>query len=224
MLVCSVLVVVAAVVVATTLAGSGGGGGAVVLTNGSRPGHAYVGGNAFHPGEVADFPVTVENTGSAPVTLLSARLIPVPGFRMPRLIHLGVLAEHEELLTSAQGWPIRETDHPPGGWAIRPFHGYVVLPWSVRKRRHLGAIQDMIEYGVVGSGVNVNYAAAGLRVTYRVGGSIHTQNLYDGGVDCVLAASTFGYKHARFEAQTRKYCDGSYERVSNAVFKLAAGG
>jgi hypothetical protein len=144
MLAGGVLVIVA--VTAAVITGTAGS--AAVLTNGSPPGGDYVGGIAVPTGQVADFPVTVENTGSAPVTLQSVRLIPLPGFRLPRLVHVGVLAEHKELLSAARGWPIRESGSPPSEWALRPLRGYVVLPWGLRQSRHLGPLQDMIEYGV----------------------------------------------------------------------------
>src|SRR6202049_4885691 len=76
------------------------GGAAGVLSNGSPAGGTYQGGIGNLPGQVSDFPVTVQNMGSVPVTLESATLLPEPGFRTPRLVHLGVLVEHFNLLAS----------------------------------------------------------------------------------------------------------------------------
>ena len=45
----------------------------------------------------------------------------------------------------------------------------------------------MIEYGVVGTRLG-RYGAAGLLVSYRVGGSIQTARLLDGGLVCVATS------------------------------------
>ena len=163
------------------------------------------------PGTVVDFPVTVENQGSAPVTLLGASLIPVPGSPTPRLIHLGVLAEHVNLLSSGRGWPVwKGSSAAAGHWLVRPLRGYLVLPWSERQRRHLGPLPDMIEYGVAGTRLGADYWAAGLAVTYRAGGHTYTQKLYAGGGDCVERAQEFS-----------RHCAAADARANRALEKLA---
>lgn len=194
----------------------GGNTGAGVLTNGSRPGDTYAGGYGATPGQIADFPVEVENTGSVPVVLLGARLIPLPGFRTPRLVRLGVLVEHNELDTGDNGWPIPK-DNPSAGYlAMRPLRGYVVLPWKERQRRHLGPMPDMVEYGVVGTGGY--YADAGLDVTYRIGGFVYTQRLIAGGEDCIVPA------HQKLSANSPEVndCERFDEKADNAVDAFAA--
>lgn len=187
-----------------------------VLTNGSRPGDTYAGGYGATPGQIADFPVEVENTGSVPVVLLGARLIPLPGFRTPRLVRLGVLVEHNELETGDNGWPIPK-DNPSAGYlAMHPLRGYVVLPWKERQSRHLGPLPDMVEYGVVGTGGY--YADAGLDVTYRIGGSVYTQRLIAGGEDCIVSA------HQKLSANSPEVnaCEKFDEKADHAVDALAA--
>jgi hypothetical protein len=215
---------IALVAAAFTVAGAiplAGGGTAGVLSNGSSAGGTYQGGIGSLPGQVADFPVTVQNNGSVPVTLESATLLPEPGFRAPRLVHLGVLVEHVELLASAMGWPpLKELSASSGRWVLRPLRGYVVLPWSVRQRRHLGPMPDMIEYGVVGTRPNTDYVAAGLEITYRMGGNTYTQKLYAGGDDCVGIFDI--NKPPTFDALYNKYCAAIDKRANDELDQLAS--
>lgn len=198
-----------------------GDGAAGVLSNGSSAGGTYQGGIGSLPGQVADFPVTVQNNGSVPVTLESATLLPEPGFRAPHLVHLGVLVEHFNLQTSDLGWPpLKDFSASSGRWALRPLRGYVVLPWSVRQRRHLGPMPDMIEYGVVGTRPNSDYVSAGLEITYRMGGNTHTQKLYDGGDDCVVIFDI--NKPQTFDAPYNKYCAVIDKRANDELDKLAS--
>jgi hypothetical protein len=196
----------------------GGNTGSGVLTNGSPSGDTYSGGIGTAPGQIADFPVTVENTGTVPVTLEAARLVPLPGFRTPRLVHLGVLVEHNELESGDIGWPIPRDNPSTGYLAMRPLRGYVVLPWTERQRRHLGPMPDMVEYGVVGTGAGRYYAAAGLDLTYRVGGRTYTQRLIDGGADCIIP----GYPKLPANSPKLKPCFAFYNRAGNAADALAA--
>jgi hypothetical protein len=192
-------------------------GGAGVLTNG---GGVSYGGTTTPPGLVVDFPLYVENTGSVPVTLESATLVPVPGFPAPRLVHLGVLAEHNNLLSSALGWPVWKAMSPSSGtWQLRSFRGYVVLPWATRQRRHLGPMPDMVEYGILGTRVNTDYWAAGLRITYLMGGSTYTQTLYQGGADCISPVDIHQPKEVW--AFYQKYCAAIDLRANRELEKIA---
>jgi hypothetical protein len=189
----------------------GGGGDPSVLTNGSPPGDASAGGIVTRPGQVADFPITVE----------SARLVPLPGYATPRLVHLGVLAEHDDLLTSARGWPIPKGSTASAGYyTMRPLHGSVVLPWQERRRRHLGPMPDMVEFGVLGTGSGRYFAAAGLDLTYRLGGNTYTQRLYAGAEDCVWP----GFTPQLAKSPKLNPCFAFQDRAGNAVFALAAHG
>jgi hypothetical protein len=192
--------------------------GGNVLSNGG--GLSY-GGNVAPPGLIADFPMPVENTGSAPVTLESAALVPLPGYPTPRLIHLGVLVEHQGLLTSAVGWPVWKAHSPSSTWQLRPLRGYVVLPWKVRdsNRQRYGPLPDMIEYGVLGGKTNTDYWVAGLRITYKLGGNTYTQTLYDGGADCIGTVSFS--KLSTFKKVYGKYCAAIDIKANEELEKVA---
>gem|GEM_PF-2228630 len=208
---------VLAATVAIALAATQDPGGNV-LTNGG--GLSY-GGIGSPPGLVADFPMQVQNTGSVPVTLESIALVPLPGYPTPRLVHAGVLPKHNDLLTSARGWPIWKGNSPSRTWRLLPLRGYTVLPWKTRSSslRRYGPMPDMIEYGVLGSRLNTDYWVAGLRVTYRLGGNIYTQTLYDGGADCV---GNFSFKHiATYMSIYRKYCAAVDVRANKELEKIA---
>lgn len=136
-------------------------------------------------------------------------------------MHAGVLPEHNDLLTSARGWPIWKGTSPSRTWRLLPLRGYTVLPWKIRSSnlRRYGPMPDMIEYGVLGSRVNTDYWVAGLRVTYRLGGNTYTQTLYDGGADCVGDVS---FKHmAAFTSIYRKYCAAVDVRANQELEKIA---
>jgi hypothetical protein len=166
----------------------------------------------------------VENAGPIPVTLESVAVIPLPGYPTPRLVHVGVLPEHNDLLTAAQGWPIWKEDSPSSTWRLLPLRGYTVLPWKIRhsNRQRYGPLPDMIEYGVLGSRLNTDYWVAGLQVTYQLGGLIYSQKLYYGGADCVGNVS---FKHpATFTKIYQKYCAATDVRANKELEKIASPG
>ena len=217
----AVVVVVAAVVAATTIWRHVSSPGP--LDNGSQPGGTGYAGISVNPGQVADFSVTVRNSGSSAVTLERAALLPVPGLRAPRLVHVAVLVEHAELITSARGWPIpRGSDPTSGYWLTHPLRGYVVLPWQTRRSRHLGPLPDMIVYGVSGPLPDRDYASAGLLVTYRIGSATYSQRLYNGGDACVLTGNLDD--QAVRQARYNRYCAATDRKAIHAVVRLAANG
>lgn len=203
--------------VAVPLVWLSGGSSADALNNG---GGLTYGGIVSPPGLVADFPLQIENASSAPVTLESARLVAVPGYPLPKLVHLGVMTEHDGLITSAVGWPVWRANSPASTYRLVPFRGYVVLPWKVREHRHLGPFPDMIEYGVLGTDTDTDYWAAGLSVTYRLQGQIHTQTLYEGAADC-MGKVELG-KPATLDAVYNKYCRTVDPRANRELEKIAA--
>jgi len=187
-------------------------------------GGLFYGGITTPPGLVADFPVPIENTSSVPVTLEGVTLVPLRGYPTPRLAHVGVLPEHDNLLTAARGWPIWKGDSPSSTWQMLPLRGYTVLPWKVRRsnRQRYGPLPDMIDYGVLGSRLNTDYWAAGLRITYRLGSNTYTQTLYEGGADCLGNVS---FKHpATFTTVYQKYCAAIDARANKELEKIAPPG
>ncbi len=184
------------------------------LTNASPQGSAFWGARATTPGQVVYFPVTVQNNGAQPAVLLSATLLPVPGFATPKLVHLVVLDEHEELVTSSLGWPISSTGcYVPDGACIgkdklyksRPLRGFVVLPHG---RHGPGPLPDMIEYGVVGSRLG-RYGVAGILLTYRVGEAVLAVRLLDGGLDVVATSDAVNYSNKGFDPAFERVLDRS---------------
>ena len=138
------------------------------------------------PGQVADFPLEIVNTGSQDAVLESARLIPLPGFQVPRLVHLGIFTQHSSLIQD-RGWPPpRSGSAGKGFWSLHPFSGYVVLPWVQLQRKRLGPDPDIAEYGQVGMRVGIDYWSGGLEVFYRVGQKQYIARMFEGGGLCVI--------------------------------------
>jgi hypothetical protein len=175
-LLCAVLALVTAV---NACEGNGGNGGFQL----NQSGGAVGAGNYTGPGVPADFSGFV-GPSSAPVTLLSATLLPLVGFPVPRLAHLGVymITDHGDI-PQANYWPPRtQPPHrgdPPYVLPVSAFSGYRVSPG-----RHPLLL---IFYSFVGTRPGVNYFAAGLRITYQVGQSKYTGNWYAFGDSCVAS-------------------------------------
>ncbi len=120
------------------------------------------------PGVVADYTGFLANHTGRVVTLQSARLLPLTGYRTPRLVRLAVEQGHD-FVASWRGWP------PHGhGLHLAPFAGYRV--W----RGH----RVQILYGVVAAKPG-RYADAGIRVTVLVGGSLVSVNVLSYAGTCV---------------------------------------
>ncbi len=182
-------------------------------------GGLFYGGIMSPPGQIADFPLPVRNSGSDPVVLEGAELVPLPGYPLPRLVHLGVLTEHDTLVTSGRGWPVWKGLSPTHTYRLRPLHGYIVLPWGLRQRRHMGPLPDMVEYGVLGDRVNTDYWAAGLKITYRFRGKSYTQVLYDGGSDCISNVNL--NRSSDVDAFYHKHCAAIDQRANKELERIA---
>ncbi|MGA2530578.1 MAG: hypothetical protein ABSG36_15655 [Acidimicrobiales bacterium] len=181
------------------------------LTNGSPNGSVSSGGITATSGQVVDFPVMVQNNGAQPATLLSATLLPVPGFPMPSLVHPAVLDEHEELVTATHGWPVRPefcAGHQARCYGkvlgSKPLPGFLVLPHG---RHGPGPLPYMIEYAVVGSRIG-QYGVAGIALTYEVGDTVQTVRLYEGSDDCVQASVATPCSYNRFFSVMRRLTIG----------------
>jgi hypothetical protein len=169
------------------------GGPLQTLTDGGQANFS-VGGGLDSPGQSADFTAFVFNHVHRPVTLVSAKLIPIPGHPAGQLIHEAV-ALHHDGIAAADGWP--------PGIPIAPFKG-ARLPYG----------QSNIIFGFEGTRVGRNYMAAGLRITYRYHGKLYTTSAWSAAVACVtrdLNESMAPCKHA---AQT----------ANQATQKIAAKG
>jgi hypothetical protein len=131
-----------------------------------------------HPGQPAAFPAFLPAPKVA-VTLVSARLLRLPGFPAPRLIHLGVWSQIGGISTMVVGLPPRDCGPAApcnargrrfSRYRLRPRDGHEVVYFWVAAPRRPG-----------------HYYVAGLRVTYRVGSGTYTGNLYAGMEVCVQA-------------------------------------
>lgn len=166
--------------------GAGASNGGFQLQQGGVSGF----GNYTGRGVPADFSGFVGRS-SAPVTLLSATLLPIPGFPVPRLVHLGVhVIQRYGDVGEANYWPPRLPPMHPGGppvtVPVTPFHGY---------RLSAGNHPLMlIFYSFEGSRPGTAYFAAGLRITYQVGPSEYTGDWYAFGESCVAARWTLGHQ------------------------------
>jgi hypothetical protein len=150
-------------------------------------GYCCSAGVATAPGQPADYTGFLANHTGHVVTLKSATLLPLKGFRTPRLVHLAV-EPTREFAASETGWP-------PAGDNLHlvPFAGAHVS----RGRR------VQILYAVVAGKVG-EYGDAGIRVTVVVGSSPAT-------VDVLSAAGTCVKRNPNID------CPNSfYNRIQNA--------
>jgi hypothetical protein len=151
--------------------------GGQVLVNG--------GGIPVVPGQAADFTVYVVNPADSHVELVSAALVPVPGYPEARFLHVGLMLR-PDVLGAGRGWP--------SGIPTRPLTG-ARLPRG----------QSNIIIGITGQAAGRNYAAAGIRISYRVSGRLYHLTAWSVGVACV-----------------RKVVGPSYPGCSAAVSKAVA--
>jgi hypothetical protein len=206
-LVCAILVLVIAV--RACGGGNDGNGGFQLNQPGGLVGSGYYTG----PGVPADFSGFV-GASSAPVTLLSATLLPIPGFPVPRLVHLGVyqIKKHGDI-TLANYWPpqiLFDIAGPPYVVPVSAFRGY-----RLSAGRHPLLL---IFYSFVGTRPGVAYFAAGLRITYQVGQAEYSGNWYAFGDSCVAAGWKMGHTPRRLCSSTQA------TRAFNADTRMAKQG
>jgi hypothetical protein len=109
------------------------------------------------PGQSADFSAVVINPGNAQAVFVSAAVIPLRGYPVPRLVHLGLVHATPVIgstLVSDYGWP-------PNGIKVRPFIGAGLAHGEIA-----------VAFGVSGDTLGRDYAVAGLRIRYRVQGHV----------------------------------------------------
>jgi hypothetical protein len=163
---------VAAAVVVYQLPGCGTGGSDGPLQNlqsagGPQFAIAY---GLYHPGQSADFAAFVVNTGSGPVTLISASLVPIPGRPAGRLVHLGVAVGHNAV-AFARGWP--------PGIPVTPFRG-----------ASLRSGQSNIIFGFSARDPGRTYMAVGITITYSYNGQTSTVTAWSAATACVVSTFT----------------------------------
>lgn len=116
---------------------------------------------------------------SGSVVLVSATLVPLPGFPLPHLVGVG-LVPSKDWITGGEGWPVRDAPVGQGETApLRPIAGYVLTAG------HPVAIY----YAFSGDRPGQTYYAGGIELTYRRGARGYTVTLWQIGADCVVSAS-----------------------------------
>jgi hypothetical protein len=147
------------------------------------------------PGASADFTAFVVNPSGAPVILLSASVVPVPGLKPTgMLVHLGI-SKTRGIAGAADGWPV------PG------------VPTRELSGAQIGPGQSNIVFGITGGIPGRNYSVAGLRIRYRYRGQIYHVTAWSAAVACVT----------RSIAGQRRACPDITDQVQARVHKMANG-
>jgi len=137
---------------------------------------ASMGGDGAEYGQIIDFTAGLQSDSPGTITLLSAELIPLPGFRTPKLVHLTVVTGCGlEVFSSNWGWPPRISVVRGGIAPDRVFNGARV--WTGIKGK---GCQSVIIYGVVASAWGP-YACGGLLVTFKTSGGVERAPIFNGG-------------------------------------------
>lgn len=163
------------------------------------------------PGQITDFSAVVTNPGTADAVLVSATLIPLPGYPVPQLLHLGLVATatgplippaFSSALGSDYGWP-------PHGIKVRPFTGANI-------RAHA---QTAIAFGISGDRFGSDYAVAGLRIHYRLQGHLYNLNAWSAALDCISSGDE-GVP-SNLTNQQLAACDSALVTVDSEAAKMA---
>jgi hypothetical protein len=170
-------VLVAAVVVfilAWKLAGGGGSTGDV-LGAGEHRGSLNSAALPVAPGSVGDFSALVDDSSRSPVSLVSAKLIPMSGRGLPQLVGVAIAttSSYEE---PGRGWP--KLDVPTRSFPGRVEPGRTWLIW-----------------GATGNQIGKDYSALGLQVIYRLGDHDHSVSVWGPGTVCVRPSSQHHSDH-----------------------------
>jgi hypothetical protein len=132
---------------------------------------ADMSGQGASPGQLGIYAAQLAASGHpSRIVLRSVSLLPLPGFRLPRLVRAGLLtASDPDYATTSATWP------PPaasghGRVLVLPVAGAAVWP---------GGKGVQIIYALSGSSRGA-YATAGIAVTYSLAGDTQTARLYQG--------------------------------------------
>ena len=128
-----------------------------------------VGGQRAHPGQAISFAafLTAEPSGYS-LQVRTVRLIPLPGFRTPRLLGAVFLGQRSV--------PLQAFGYPPDG--VRTIHrsGHAVRSGAIPHKR-----QVVLMYGLRGWKLG-SYAVAGIRITYTIGNTTYSADIYNGAL------------------------------------------
>jgi hypothetical protein len=116
-------------------------------------------------GQSADFTAFVYNPLHAPVTLVSAVPVLVPGTLPAHLAHVAV-GTTINIIGEGRGWP--------PGISTKPLKG-----------ARIGHGQTNLIIGITGTTAGQNYAVAGVKITYQYQGDTYTVVAWSAGIACV---------------------------------------
>jgi len=124
-----------------------------------------VAGVSVPPGQSADYTALADNDTGQTVTLQSATLVPLPKFRVMRLVHVAV-EPGRLFVASWVGWPPNVPTVPLNGFRVAPGHRVQIL------------------YGEVADSTG-NYADLGLRVYTSTNGQQASTRVLSFATTCV---------------------------------------
>lgn len=134
------------------------------------------GGASIAPGGSAVVTGWIQNSGKTPVTFLAASLVPIKGFPVGRLTHIGIVLNHNAV-EGATTWP-PTGDHVP----TKPLIGA-----SITRRGQIN-----IAFAMQGTVLGRDYEAAGLRIRYRYQGHVYSTMAWFVASACVVPRATMG--------------------------------
>jgi hypothetical protein len=135
------------------------------------------------------------NDSQQPVTLISATVIPVPGYKSGVQDHFGVGASLGSVGIGIN-WP--------PAVPVKGLQG-VSLPHG----------ESRIIFGIAGTQVGAAYAAAGIRITYRYQGRDYTMTAWAGLMGCITQPGR------QRQAGNSPSCTVPGDRLTAAVQKVA---
>lgn len=188
--------ILAAVIALSAITGcglTGSAGPLQNLTTGGQP-QFTIAWAAYIPGQTADFAAYVVNSGSGPVTLISASLVPIVGHPAGHLTRLAVGARHDTV-AAERGWP----------------PGIPIIPF---RSARLPKGQSNIIFGFTVPDVGRTYMAAGITITYRYRGQTYTVTAWSAATACVVS---------EFTNAGGADCARQSEIAKNATQRLASG-
>jgi hypothetical protein len=130
---------------------------------------------AIHPGTLAVFSASIAARHPQRITLEKVSLLPLPGFRLPRLSHAALLADSGDPAGTARTWPPEQLGGK-GQVRVKSLTGAVVWPGI----QHGKAPPRMV-YEVTAPGLG-GYATAGIRLVYKVGGQTETAFIHNAAI------------------------------------------
>jgi hypothetical protein len=197
---------------------AGAGAVAFALISSSRSPLSFAGsgvdfsGARVYPGQTESFAAFVTaNPPGVAFQVLKVSLIPLPGFRTPRLVGAMFLVNIRDTPLSARGFP------PRNSTTDQPYPVHAIGRYTVRSGIHPYQPPLTLEYGLKGNDLG-GYAVAGIRIIYLVDGRSYTADIYNG-------ADLFYYPQHQSRADRRASwaAYSSYDdRAANALFNLPA--